>query len=550
MARQTSSGSSSDTAADVDEQGPNPSSRQFSPLAALSWVLLSPQLFFIWIVQKVVEFIYEPLISSLFTAPAPPKGSKPFGRIAVIGGGLTGIASAAHAVAHGFEVVIYESEEEIGGVWARVNSTSSLQLNSILYRFHPSVKWSCGFPHRDEIVGQIRALADRYQLHDSIRLKTKVEKVTRHKSSTDPKKGGHARWLINDGKDGVFDGIIVAIGTCGEPKNPHFEGEESFKGEILHSSKLDDAHLEGKKVVIVGSGASGVEAAELAVAKKAKDVVVLARDDKWIIPRNTVFDIMLALQPFGREMPLSFIPEWLIRTFHYRDQVDKAPQTKGLFAGTPIVNDEFLKHIRKGLISYKRGDTKSFTPQGVKFNERERDSKPGDKGETKVETADVIVLATGFTRPSIEMLPADLFPKESDGRDYSRPNLYLQNFCTEDCSILLTNASYMDAIGTVGNWHVGLYARILMLFLLEERARPVPKAMKLWVDLLQWIKQTAWGNTDVSGLAFFTYTELVIWILTFHLFKPRRLPWLPFVLFGWGVKPSASNETEGKVEKK
>jgi dimethylaniline monooxygenase (N-oxide forming) len=60
-----------------------------------------------------------------------------------------------------------------------------------------------------------------------------------------------------------------------------------------------------------------------------------------------------------------------------------------------------------------------------------------------------IVLATGFTRPSVDMLPSDLFPKESDGRDYSRPNLYLQNFCTEDCSILLTNASYMDAIGTV-----------------------------------------------------------------------------------------------------
>lgn len=34
-------------------------------------------------------------------------------------------------------------------------------------------------------------------------------------------------------------------------------------------------------MVIVGSGASGVEAAELAVAKKAKDIVVLARDDKW-----------------------------------------------------------------------------------------------------------------------------------------------------------------------------------------------------------------------------------------------------------------------------
>lgn len=147
-----------------------------------------------------------------------------------------------------------------------------------------------------------------------------MEKVTRHKSSTDPREGGHGRWIINDGSDGIFDGIvsfecliqlpggsrsssqIVAIGTCGSPKRIDFEGQSDFNGTILHSSELDDADLEGKKVVIVGSGASGVEAAELAVSKHAKDIVLLARDDKWIIPRNTIFDIALALQPFGRQM--------------------------------------------------------------------------------------------------------------------------------------------------------------------------------------------------------------------------------------------------------
>jgi dimethylaniline monooxygenase (N-oxide forming) len=56
------------------------------------------------------------------------------------------------------------------------------------------------------------------------------------------------------------------------------------------------------------------------------------------------------------------------------------------------VNDDFIKHIRKGLISYKRGDTQSFTSQGVKFNQRGKDSKPGDKGEITVETADVYVI--------------------------------------------------------------------------------------------------------------------------------------------------------------
>lgn len=92
-------------------------------------------------------------------------------------------------------------------------------------------------------------------------------------------------------------------------------------------------------------------------------------------------------------------------------------------------------------------------------------------------SADVIIIATGYKRPSIDFLPNDLFPKDKD-HDYSPPSLYLQNFSVEDWSILMTNASYQDAIGTVGNWHIGIYARILMVFLLDESTRPVPFAMK------------------------------------------------------------------------
>lgn len=138
-----------------------------------------------------------------------------------------------------------------------------------------------------------------------------------------------------------------------------------------------------------------------------------------------------------------------------------------------------------------------------------------------------IVLATGFERPSIEMLPKDLFPEEKTGRSYARPNLYLQNFATEDCSVLLTNSSYEQGIGTVGNWHIGIYTRIMCAFLLDERCRPVPDAMKLWVDLLTWIKFTAWGS-NANALAFFTYLELVLWVTTFHLFRLSRLPWRVF----------------------
>lgn len=62
--------------------------------------------------------------------------------------------------------------------------------------------------------------------------------------------------------------------------------------------------VSGKTVAVVGSGASGVEAAEWALAQGAARAVILARDDKWIIPQNVVIDTMLSMQPFGREMPL------------------------------------------------------------------------------------------------------------------------------------------------------------------------------------------------------------------------------------------------------
>jgi dimethylaniline monooxygenase (N-oxide forming) len=268
---------------------------------------------------------------------------------------------------------------------------------------------------------------------------------------------------------------------------------------------------------------------------------------------------------------------------------------------TPIVNDEFLQHIRQGKISYKRGDTKKITRQGVQFIERKRGTKSGDDGDETMLSADVIIIATGYKRPSIDFLPKDLFPKDKD-HDYSPPSLYLQNFSVEDWSILMTNASYQDAIGTVGNWHIGIYARILMVFLLDESTRPVPFAMKseclslllgsreggksltfmpaAWCDAVNWVKKGAWGEGS-SGLAFFSYTELCIWVILFHIFNPRRLPWyvmppfllsmhsvsrsvasfayicrqyrLPFVLFGWGVRPgmpyNMSADTVKRVEK-
>lgn len=46
--------------------------------------------------------------------------------------------------------------------------------------------------------------------------------------------------------------------------------------------------------------------------------------------------------------------------------------------------------------------------------------------------------------------------------------------------------------------------RILLTFLLDKSARPIPEDMKLWVDVLRFLKRGARGG----ALGFFTYMEL------------------------------------------
>ncbi|KAL5501120.1 hypothetical protein ACEPAH_9507 [Sanghuangporus vaninii] len=564
-------------------------------------------IFFFDLVYQLVQLF----IICLFKPPTPKSQQQPsvepFGRIAVIGAGLTGVSTAAHCIAHNFDVTLYDKNESVGGIWSHVNSTSGLQINSLIYRFHPAIFWREGFPKRDEILGEIRRIWKEYKLDGRSKLKTEVVKVERvsgtgprskeDKSKELDKPLPRSQWLVytsgSDQPDGPFDAVVCTIGTCGDPLRVHFDGTEEFErvgGRVVHSSELDqlgtegsdqqyneeeksetsgegpdtgstdaltEAQLEqgvsyadkvkastdsldedtdrdkgkdsegpkplnikGKTVAIVGSGASAVEAAEWAVEKGAGKVLLLARDDKWIIPRNVVFDTLLSMQPFGREMPLSFVVEALLRKFHYRDLAPAvAPQNKGLFAGTPVVNDVILDYIREGKVDYIRCSTERLTSKGVvcKYH--------GSDKEVEFD-ANIVILATGFKRPSTDFLPEDLFPP-----GYDRPNLYLQTFSTEDWSVLLTNAAYMNALGTVGHFHIGIYTRILLTFLLDKDARPAADDMKLWVDVLRFIKRGAPGG----ALGFFTYAELTIWFLTFHLFRPSRLRWIFFIMQGWGV---------------
>ncbi|KAH8819055.1 hypothetical protein F5884DRAFT_759318 [Xylogone sp. PMI_703] len=483
---------------------------------------------FVFLYQLVQWFL------NILLSPTPPPPNAKLGRpkIAIIGAGITGVSSAAHCIGHGFDCHIFEAgpRKNLGGIWSRVNNTSGLQIHSLMYRFFPSVEWKGGYPNRDQIVSQVTEVWKKYGLEERTTFEMKVENIYKDEKG---------RWVINNPSNGRFDGVIAAVGTCGDPQMPHLQGQEQFKGEIYHSSDLTGREAKGKSIIIIGGGASAVEALEFAGHEEASKVTILARSDKWIIPRNPVVDILLSFNIFGQETFLSWIPETLLKKWFYRDLEDLAPTDKGLFTGTPMVNSDVMDKIRAGGAEWLRGDIEHFTPDGILFNHRSKGVPKGGIGREKLIKGDMVILATGYKRPSLSFLPHDVFIEP-----YSPPNWYLQCFPPNHPSLLGLNCTYTNAIGTVGNWHIGIYTRILLMFLVDPLSRPHPYWMQRWIDMTRFIKRFS----PTGAFDFFTYTELVWWFAFCIAINPFRWKWAFFVFYGLGeALPKRVVNTEDAV---
>ncbi len=205
----------------------------------------------------------------------------------------------------------------------------------------------------------------------------------------------------------------------------------------------------------MGVGASAVEALEFASHEDADKTYILARSDKWIIPRNPVIDILLSFNVFGGETIFSWIPELLLKKLFYRDLEDLAPSDKGLFTGTPMVNSDVMDKIRSGKAEWLRGDIKCFIEEGVKFNIRSRGVPVGGPGRECLIKADIVVMATGFDRPTLNFLPENSFVDP-----YTPPNWYLQTFPPQHVSVCANNCTVSRLLSPV-SWSLSLTRQLV-----------------------------------------------------------------------------------------
>lgn len=138
-----------------------------------------------------------------------------------------------------------------------------------MYRFHPSIRFRRGYPDRQNIIREITELWRRYKLNERTKFGVRVRSVWKDNKS--------GKWVVEDPSYGTFDGIIAAVGTCGKPKIPHISGQERFKGNIYHSSDLTGKDVKGKNIIVIGGGASALEAVEFAVQQNAAKTTILSR---------------------------------------------------------------------------------------------------------------------------------------------------------------------------------------------------------------------------------------------------------------------------------
>ena len=182
------------------------------------------------------------------------------------------------------DVVMVEKGSDVGGVWRQNRYPScGVDTPSHLYSYtFARGDWEHYFGKKNEIEGYFRGVAKDFGVYDSIRFDTEV--VATHYDEV-----AH-RWVTDlRCPDGTIERLttnvlLSAVGMFGVPRLPSIEGIEQFQGQLLHTGQWDEtADLVGKRVAIIGNGASAMQLAP-AIVDDVASLTVFQRSKQWATP--------------------------------------------------------------------------------------------------------------------------------------------------------------------------------------------------------------------------------------------------------------------------
>ena len=212
---------------------------------------------------------------------------RPVPTVAIVGGGLSGLAAAIQLVRSGVRsFTVLEQSEGVGGTWRdNVYPGAACDVPSHLYSFSfaPKTDWSRRFAEQPEILSYAEDLVDRYHLAPHLRLGTTVTGARYDEG----RRTWHLGLRTPDGEEElVADTLILACGQLNRPHIPAIEGVETFAGPSWHSARWDHAvDLTGLDVAVIGSGASAIQFVP-PVAEAAASTTIFQRSPNYVGPKK------------------------------------------------------------------------------------------------------------------------------------------------------------------------------------------------------------------------------------------------------------------------
>ena len=206
--------------------------------------------------------------------------------VLIIGAGMSGLYQLHRVRELGLSVRVIESGTDVGGTWywnrypgARFDSESYTYGFSFSKELLQEWNWSEHFAPQPETLRYIGYVADKFDLRRDILFQRKVTAAHWHEASR--------TWqlMLDTGECMTSRVLVTAIGALSAPTLPRIEGIDSFRGQSCHTAHWphEPVRFEGKRVAVIGTGATGVQTIQ-EVAKTAAHLTVFQRTPNWCAP--------------------------------------------------------------------------------------------------------------------------------------------------------------------------------------------------------------------------------------------------------------------------
>ena len=386
--------------------------------------------------------------------------------VLIVGAGLSGIGAGYHLQTHcpSKTYAIFEAREDIGGTWDLFRYPgirSDSDMYTLGYRFKP---WEDAKAIADgpSILRYVKETAREHGIDPQIRFNHRVERA--EWSSDD------ARWTVTALRTDTGEQVQITASflfMCSgyydysDPYTPEFEGAERFGGQVVHPQQWsDDVDYAGKRVVVIGSGATAVTLVP-AMAETAAHVTMLQRSPTYIVSlpgEDPIANFLRRVLPSKAAYAITRWKNVLVTTAFFQLSRRRPRFVKGLLLKAAakalppgydvhkhfkpkynpwdqrvclVPDGDLFEAISNGIASIETDTIDVFTERGIKL------------ASGKELDADLVVTATG-----LNLLALGGMELAVDGEDVAIPNtvgykgMMLSGVPNMAISLGYTNASW------------------------------------------------------------------------------------------------------------